>query len=165
VDRHFGPGPRHFECNNASFGTHQRTWRESERPVAWASWRGPARRTPRHARHELASRALEGSREEPQAIESVQERGAGRLGVLLRLDLSELTLETGLAVVESRQASQDFELTTGRLDPRTIGGGTKKGASIAWIDRRVGSEGVGPADRVGGHGRTARSAWSRRPGD
>jgi hypothetical protein len=63
------------------FESSERTMRESE-PVGWAHRRRAWWRSQRHTRHEPAFLAIDGSREESQAIELKEQRRAARLHIV-----------------------------------------------------------------------------------
>jgi len=108
------------------------------------------------ARREPASRTVQASRKELQAIKAKQQRPAAGPDAAVRVAQSKAVVNLDLGAPASCEEVEHLEFT-GALDPGLIGGRAKQGPRIGRVDFHVGRERVGSQHHFRGQGRPAKS--------
>jgi hypothetical protein len=154
-----GPRARSLDRDHISFDTYVRLWRESELPLEWAFRRRSGWRTEGHTRREPASSATQGSRQESEPIEAIEQGRAPCLKIVFETTPPDLGIELGFAAT---RATKEFERPEfhSTFDARFGSGCAKKRAPVSQLELHIRRERVRPLDRIGGHVTTVGSDGS-----
>jgi hypothetical protein len=156
VKQHFGPGAGSLEGYCFLFDPRERAWRKPKRPFERAFWRGPRRRPQGNARYKPSAPTAQASREQPQAIQAKEQRGATLFVVPVKIAfywLVKAIIDIRIAAVRRCKKFEQLELSG--LKPNLTRRRVNESTPVSRTDLYVRRERISPQCRTGGHRRQA----------